>query len=117
MTGDAEFCTKCKAVFNSTSVLTEVDGNQIWECEFCNNKNDVMIGEEEIPRESEVTYILEAAAQVEAAAEEEKKSAAESTEKPKSDKISVVFCIDISGSMASCNRLELCKKAIIAQIN
>ena len=77
------------------------------------------IAAEEAEAEAERLRLEEEAriAAEEAAAEEEKKSAAESTEKPKSDKISVVFCIDISGSMQSCNRLELCKKAIIAQIN
>lgn len=48
-TGDAELCTKCQAVFNKFSVLTEKDGNQIWKCEFCAHENEVMIGEEEIP--------------------------------------------------------------------
>lgn len=41
-----------------------------------------------------MTYLLEAAAQVDAAMEEEKKDGVK-----KSDQISVVFCIDISGSM------------------
>lgn len=112
--GDAEFCTKCNGVFNQTSKLTEVDGKQIWVCEFCNTSNEVMIGEEEIPTSTEVTYLLEAAAQVEAAEEEKK---AEKEAKKASDTISVVFCIDISGSMASQNRLGLCKQAIMAQIN
>ena len=71
--GDAEFCTKCNGVFNQTSKLTDEEGKQIWTCEFCNTRNEVMIGEEEIPTSTEVTYLLEAAAQVEAA-EEEKKS-------------------------------------------
>lgn len=61
-TGDAELCTRCQAVFNSMSVLKEVDGNQIWVCEFCNNENEVMIAEEEIPAAPEVTYLLEAPA-------------------------------------------------------
>jgi len=50
-----------------------------------------------------VTYLLEAAAQVEQA-EEEKKESGEETKK--SDKISVIFCIDISGSMQEGGRLE-----------
>jgi len=71
-----------------------------------------MIGEEEIPQATEMTYLLEAPAQVEQA-EEEKKAG---EEVKKSDKISVVFCIDISGSMQSGGRLEACKKAIAGQI-
>ena len=63
--GDAEFCTDCKGVFNRSSTLVEEEGKQIWVCEFCNKRNEVMIGEEEIPQHDEVTYIIEAAAQVE----------------------------------------------------
>ena len=70
VTGDAVFCEKSGAVFNVHSVLTESEGKQIWESEFCNHKNEVMIDEEEIPKEDAVTYIIEAAAQVEDAAEE-----------------------------------------------
>lgn len=61
-TGDAELCTVCQAVFNQMSKLEDRDGNQIWKCEFCNNENEVMIGEEEIPQAPAVTYLLEAAA-------------------------------------------------------
>lgn len=64
------------------------------------------IEDEEMPQSTEMTYLLEAAAQIENA-EEEKKGA--EGEESKSDKISVVFCIDISGSMSCGRRLELCK--------
>lgn len=96
------------------STLIQEDAKTIWACEFCNTRNEVMMGEEEIPQETEVTYIIEAAAQVEQA-EEEKKDTQEK-EKP-SDTISVIFCIDISGSMQSDGRLDGAKKAIISQIN
>ena len=88
-TGDAEMCTKCQAVFNQHSVLTEQDGDQTWKCEFCNHANEVMIGEEEIPSAPAMTYLLEAAAQVQDAAAGG--NAAQD--------ISVIFCMDISGSM------------------
>ena len=61
-TGDAEFCSRCQGVFNKTSTLVEEEGKQIWACEFCNTRNEVMIGEEEIPQSTEVTYLIEAAA-------------------------------------------------------
>ena len=96
------------------STLLQEEGKTIWTCEFCNTRNEVMMGEEEIPQETEVTYIIEAAAQVEQA-EEEKKDAQEKV-KP-SDTISVIFCIDISGSMQNDGRLDGAKKAIISQIN
>lgn len=72
-----------------------------------------MIGEGEIPQLSEVTYLIEAPAQVEQA-EEEKKGDEEKTKA--SDAITVVFCIDISGSMRG-QRLNAAKQAIISQIN
>jgi len=107
VTGDAEFCANCKGVFNKTSVMVDEADKQIWACEFCNHRNDVMIGPEEVPTSDEVTYLLEAAAQVE---EEEKKEVAAKV----SDTISVVFCIDISGSMQQAGRLEMCKRAVAA---
>ena len=71
------------------SVLKEVDGNQIWKCEFCSHENEVMIGEEEIPQAPAVTYLLEAATQVQDAKVGGNAAA----------DISVIFCMDISGSM------------------
>ncbi len=88
-TGDAEFCSQCQAVFSQQSVIKETDGNQIWKCEYCNKENEVMIGEEEIPQAGEVTYLLEAPAQVQDAAVGGKAA----------KDISIVFCVDISGSM------------------
>lgn len=68
-TGDPETCTKCQAVFNMHSKLEEVkqmDGSvqQSWKCEFCCTVNDVCLDEEEIPKESAVNFLVEAAAQV-----------------------------------------------------
>jgi len=91
VTGDAELCKQCNGVFNQTSQLADEGGKQIWTCEFCNHKNEVVIDPEEIPQSTEVTYLLEAAAQIEQAEEVKNEGV--------SDKISVVFCIDISGSM------------------
>ena len=48
-----------------------------------------MLGEEEIPQTPEVTYLLEAAAQV-----QDNKVGAKAAQD-----ISIVFCMDISGSM------------------
>ena len=59
---------------------------QLWTCEFCHLENEVMIEEEEIPQSNEVTYLLEAAAQVE-------------DRRMGGQDISVVFCLDVSGSM------------------
>ena len=87
-TGDPVICTKCQAVFNKYSKVSEDNGRQVWNCEFCLAKNPVEIEPEEIPKTDGVNYILEAAAQV-----IDKKHQG----KPKD--VSVVFCVDISGSM------------------
>lgn len=66
-TGDPVFCTFCNAAFNMHSKIEEVkkdegEPNQIWTCEFCNYKNQVMLEPEEIPKTNQVNYIVEAAA-------------------------------------------------------
>jgi len=48
-----------------------------------------MIGEEEVPQTDELTYLLEASAQVQAAA----------VGGNAAQDISIIFCVDISGSM------------------
>jgi len=52
-----------------------------------------VLDDEEIPKNEEVTYMLEAAAQV-----EDKKLAGQD--------ISVVFCLDVSGSMCVSQAIE-----------
>lgn len=47
-TGDPQFCSQCKAVFNSNSNLAiepqmGADPKQVWTCEFCCTKNDVLL--------------------------------------------------------------------------
>ena len=65
-TGDPEFCKQCKAIFNVHSKVEEnkADENQIWNCEFCLNKNIVDIEDEEKPKSNAVNFLVEAAAQV-----------------------------------------------------
>ena len=92
-TGDPVFCESCTAVFNKYSKIeeTKMMGNeeQIWNCEFCCHKNKVQLEPEEIPKTEAVNYIVEAAAQI-----IDKKNQGTNQKD-----ISVVFCIDISGSM------------------
>ena len=50
-TGDATICTTCVGVFSMYSNLTQgMEGQQIWECEFCNTRNEVMIDREAISK-------------------------------------------------------------------
>jgi len=65
-TGDPTACSSCKAIFNNLSkVETTIDGKQKWVCEFCNHQNnDLMLDDGEIPKTNQVSYLLEAPAQV-----------------------------------------------------
>ena len=49
-TGDAEICKNCSGVFSKFSKIVIEAENQIWYCEFCNHRNEVMIDDEEIPK-------------------------------------------------------------------
>jgi len=85
-TGDPELCKSCKAVFNKDSTIVIVGNQQVWNCEFCNQANDVSLEDEEVPKSNIINFLVEAAAQV-----EDKKLAGQD--------ISVIFCLDVSGSM------------------
>lgn len=61
--------------------------SKLWKCEFCYAENEIFIDDEEMPKINEVNYLVEAAAQV-----KDKKLGG-------NQDISVIFCIDISGSM------------------
>lgn len=88
-TGDPIFCSVCKAVFSMFSRITEVENDsQLWTCEFCESENLVNIDVEEIPRTQIVDYMLMSSSQI----REERKDIDKSA-------ITVIFCIDISGSM------------------
>jgi hypothetical protein len=74
------------------SVAELIGEEQVWPCEFCNHRNIISVEAEEKPKEEAVSYILEAAP-----VKEESKTG-------KEDDISIVFCIDISGSMDASKR-------------
>jgi hypothetical protein len=60
---------------------------QIWTCEFCNTDNNIDIMEEELPKEKDITFMLEPALSTTAAGPSG------------TDESLVIFCIDVSGSM------------------
>ena len=64
--------------------------SQLWKCEFCDTENIVNLEEEEIPKEETLDYILMSPDQV-----IESDSNLSGADKD----ITIVFCIDISGSM------------------
>jgi hypothetical protein len=116
--GDPTFCHNCKSVFSKYSKLLKPgedheekedekaeedeagnklsplkkhiqedvydEGEELWRCEYCYYKNVVNIEKEEVPTEDAVNYVLEV--------DEAKK------DKSQSD-VSVIFCLDVSGSM------------------
>lgn len=89
--------------------------SQTWNCEFCNKANPIQIEAEEVPKTETVSYILEAAPVKEAQVTKED-GAKEESKKPDTSlptDISIVYCIDISGSMNG-YRLEAVKKTIRA---
>ncbi|TNV82966.1 hypothetical protein FGO68_gene1626 [Halteria grandinella] len=105
-TGDPIHCKGCQAIFNVYSTLVQqADASQLWVCEFCNEKNLVNIEPEERPKSEAVSYMLESAPIVVAptgGVVAPTGGAGEMTtaSKPQVAKdISVVFCMDISGSM------------------
>lgn len=65
----------------------------MWTCEFCHKENEVVIDDEEVPQSNEVTYLLEASAQVQ-------------DRRMGGQDISVVFCLDVSGSMCVTQAIE-----------
>lgn len=114
-TGDPVYCQGCQAMFNFTSQIV-VEGEedvqkQVWNCEFCSHRNIVNIDPEEKPQADTISYIIEAAPEeVKVAGGEEKK-----TDSGAAKDISIVYCIDVSGSMSGA-RLTAVQKTIKIQI-
>ena len=90
-TGDPIFCSNCSGAFSLYSRITELsETSQLWTCEFCGTGNSICIEPEEIPRGQIMDYMLMSSSQM----IKENKSGGE-----KKGGITVIFCIDISGSM------------------
>ena len=142
-TGDPVRCYNCNCYLNAFSTLSkkvekeeegfvklekEAPNERLWNCEFCFWDNTISLEEEEIPKQSTVTYFLEQPVKPMELGEESKVK-----EEIMEDNSMVIFCIDISGSMCLTkpaktktkysehgqyiSRLEMVKLAIDAQIN
>lgn len=104
-------CSKCEA-YLSVHTQVEKDGDKMkWKCPFCDAQNTVDAKDLFQPDEEEIEIVLEAG--------KPKVQAVTKDGKLESDEISVVFCVDISGSMSmgKPTRLSCVKEAMINQIN
>ena len=85
-TGDPYLCANCSAYMNYFSPYNKA--TKTWICEFCHHNNIIDIEKEEIPNHSIVTYVDSNGLQ--------KKP---SIPKEESKNGTMIFCIDVSGSM------------------
>jgi hypothetical protein len=109
-TGDLIECKNCKGILNMFSLVEEQEGKHIWNCEFCTHKNELEHFDlEEKPKTATVSYIIEAAPLPKTKEEEKTKQLGPDG---LAKDISIVYCIDVSGSMAG-SRLTAVQKTII----
>ena len=100
-------CEKCKSILNNYSKLTNIENNKYdWICEFCFNKNIIEIEKDLIPKSPIIEYCIEKVKQNEIKTYNER---------------SIIFCLDISGSMSrefnnNYSRLNIVKGMIIKNI-
>ncbi|XP_054758753.2 circularly permutated Ras protein 1-like isoform X1 [Lytechinus pictus] len=115
MTGDPVRCSnsKCNILLSHVSRLEPVENEEQrnWACEFCGQQNGGLdIVDEEVPKESSVDYLLAAAPEKVAEGEEKDKDG-----KPSSHPGLVLYCVDMSGSMAERTQLPELQAAWMAQ--
>jgi len=97
-------CGECQVSINKHSRISQEGGKNAWLCEFCNFNNNNLpenFTVNDLPKEEEVTYCL-TPPEVEKPKEETKM---EETKKDVSDSGSIIFCLDISGSMSGRGKL------------
>ena len=89
-TGDPILC-KCDAVFNLHSNLTKIENSHksIWLCEFCGDKNEILIEKEEIPTTDCLDFFVQSSNQLNKGMKGLNYN----------DEQSLIFCFDVSGSM------------------
>lgn len=97
-------CGDCQVSLNKHSRISQENGKSAWVCEFCNFNNNNLPENftlNDLPKEEEVTYCL-TPPEVEKPKEETK---GEDTTKPVGESGSIIFCLDISGSMTGRGKL------------
>eukprot|EP00048_Salpingoeca_helianthica_P014573 m.222372 g.222372 ORF g.222372 m.222372 type:complete len:765 (-) comp16017_c0_seq1:86-2380(-) len=89
-TGDVVLCPGCQVALSSLSNIAVSPEGMTWTCEFCSIVTPLDLVPEEVPKQDIVDYIIRPAPTVVA----------------DQDEISIVFCIDISGSMCVSTPVE-----------
>lgn len=117
VSGFPTYCQDCRSIFNSYSkydLKEETLNTFIWTCEFCGFTNEFNADPQTFTTEDNVTYTLEQAPDV-----EETKDTVQTSDIGLDDS-TVIFCLDISGSMNSyagnVSKLQCVKSAILGQI-
>ena len=87
--GDAIICSQCSSVLSKYSKISDIKENRrkTWKCEFCNFENTILVQNDEIPNQEEITYLIESNHKV-------------SQNNVALDSAYIIYCIDISGSMS-----------------
>jgi len=95
-TGDPTQCKNCGCFLSACSEksIVKEGSDTVWNCEFCAFKNKIILDPAEMPKNATMTHVLAGKP------EEESKEKSMKIEKKDSD-ISVIFCIDNSGSMGN----------------
>lgn len=86
VTGDPNYCSNCRGILNQLSKFEQQKDTQSWTCDFCGTVNKVNLEPEELPKDSDLEYIIGEVAGGNAPAYSENDTM-------------VLFCIDTSGSM------------------
>ncbi|CAD8124473.1 unnamed protein product [Paramecium sonneborni] len=89
---DPYYCSNCRAILNKYSKLNFIENSSEvrYVCEFCENVNKVKIDKKNIPQNDEIQYLIQSEIE---------------ENKIKNEK-SVIFCIDVSGSMSTTTKIS-----------
>lgn len=89
--GEPIKCRNCEAVMTNYERKNYLAQTRVWKCGFCFNENDLSsVVEDQIPKQDDVTFLLEAAP---------KKTTNTVEASTSLDDNFLTYCIDISGSM------------------
>ncbi|XP_064628238.1 circularly permutated Ras protein 1-like [Lineus longissimus] len=86
-TGDPVYCKECGGLLSHVSHIETDRSDQVWCCEYCDERNIVDVIPEEKPQQGDVTFMLEPALTTTAAG------------RSGTDQSLIIFCVDVSGSM------------------